>query len=187
MSGNQEKIAIVSCIDYRYDALVCVYLNKQGLNANYYNCATAGAGLPLGYSKSCKELCGCKGCKPCNSQVKTLRESLNVNISISIGLSGIKTIYVINHQDCGAFKVFLGCSGYPETLGSDNQKEIDINAQVLTNSKNYLTCKNKGMNVRLGVVDMNGSVADYNPETKSWVLQYTGAGTDPKGLWYGMN
>lgn len=180
----QKIIHVISCIDFRYDELVCNYFTQIGLDACYYNSTTAGAGLPLGYYNSCKQLCCAKGCKPCNCDIQTLKKSLDLNLTISRSLSDIKCVYVLNHQDCGAFKAFIGCSGYPDTLGEDNAKEIKINENVLNNAKKYLLKNNKDICVRLGVIDTNDSVADYDPCTKKWTLQYQGTGTDPKGLWY---
>ena len=38
--------------------------------------------------------------------------------------------------------------------------------------------------IRLGLIDINGTVADYNIVTKTWTKIYTGSGTNPLGLWY---
>ena len=44
--------------------------------------------------------------------------------------------------------------------------------------------KFKGKTFTLGLIDVNGTVAEYNTSTKIWTLVFTGAGTDPLGLWF---
>jgi carbonic anhydrase len=73
--------------------------------------------------------------------MKLLRDNLVKNIEIALTLQPIQSIYLLNHQDCGAIKAFLGCSGYPETLGSNNEKEIQINSSILTYAQKYIKKK----------------------------------------------
>ena len=116
----------VFCIDKRFDFLSSEYFRANGFSNNYYLGTTAGAGLCLGYSQYCSEICNCNcnisnqdknGCDPLNTDMLLLKESLTKNIDISLSLDSIKEIYLLNHQDCGAIKAYLGCSGYPEIMG----------------------------------------------------------------------
>lgn len=67
-----------------------------------------------------------------------LREGLLTNLAIAQQLSEIGTIYIINHQDCGAFKTFLPKSGYPSKLGRDNNAEKEIHLRALLIAKEKL-------------------------------------------------
>jgi hypothetical protein len=105
-------------------------------------------------------------------------------LEIALTLQPIQQIYLLNHQDCGAIKAYLGCSGYPTTLGANNAKEIEINQDILNYAKKYMSKKFKGKTITLGLIDTNGTVAEYNTTTKKWTIVFTGAGTEPLGLWY---
>jgi hypothetical protein len=115
-----------------------------------------------------------------------LKESLIKNIDISLSLDTIKEIYLLNHQDCGAIKAYLGCSGYPENPGSNNPLEIKINTDLLLFAYEYLKSKYPEIDCRLGLMDLNGSVADYNIKYNSWNLVYRGPGINPIALWFGL-
>ena len=150
----------LSCIDYRYNDFLSDYL--KSLSIDYYDISTAGSGLMLAQP---------------NLQ-EVLGESITDNISIARSLSDSKKLYVLNHQDCGAFKVFLPNSGYPPKLGQNNKKELQIHAEVLTTILNL----DLGLNISVGIIDCNGSVA--NLENGKWVVKFYGKGNDPRGLFY---
>jgi hypothetical protein len=42
------------------------------------------------------------------------------------------------------------------------------------------------INFTLGLVDINGSVATLNPETRAWTVIYVGEFSIKEGLWCGM-
>lgn len=174
----------VFCIDFRYDNLTADFFQGIGLINSYFAATAAGAALPLGYKCSCAELCKKCKCNPKNGDMKLLRKNLVKNLEIALTLQPIQNIYLLNHQDCGAIKAFLGCSGYPLTLGSNNAKEIEINQEILTFAKKYMSKKFKGQTITLGLIDINGTVAEYDPSTKKWTKVFTGTGTNPLGLWF---
>lgn len=195
MTSSVNTYFNVFCIDKRFDFLSTEYFKAIGFSNNYYLGTTAGAGLCLGYSKYCSEICNCNchslnqdapDCNPLNPDMLLLKESLTKNIDISLTLDSIKEIYLLNHQDCGAIKAFLGCSGYPEIPGTNNTLEIKINTELLLFAYEYLKLKYPEINCRLGLMDLNGTVADYDIKYNSWYLVYRGPGTDPKGLWFGL-
>lgn len=200
---TEPKCAFVNvfCIDKRYDVLTTQYYNYKGFNErtkNYYLITTAGSSLCLGYSGICTQVCtpNCKTCTappctappcdPLNPDMQLLKKSLVKNIDIALSLDPHCEYYLLNHQDCGAMKAYISCTGYPTTLGSDNELEIRINEQVLTFAAQYIKNRYPETHVRLGLIDTNGTVCDFNPKFRTWVLQYVGPGVDPRGLWFGV-
>jgi hypothetical protein len=183
----------IFCIDKRFDYLSSEYFKAIGFTDNYYLGTTAGAALCLGYSEYCREICNCHcnndntECDPLNPDMELLKLSLTKNIDISLSLDPIKEVYLLNHQDCGAIKAFLSCSGYPQNAGDNNPLEIKINTELLLFAKQYL--EKKFVNIefyKLGLMDINGSVADYDIRYGTWNLVYRGPGFNPKGLWFGL-
>ena len=179
----------IFCIDYRYDALNTQYFKDLGIEFNYYMSTTAGAALALGYESYCDKICNnkCnKSCNPSNPDMKLLKDGLKKNLQIALSLSPITQVYLMNHQDCGAFKAFLACSGYPKTLGANNEKEIKINTCLMIYARNYIQKKFPNIKkITLGLIDVNGSVGNLNTKTMKWEVTFIGVGVNPLGLWYG--
>jgi hypothetical protein len=195
MTNATKTFFNIFCIDKRFDALTTEYFQQIGFTTNYYLGTTAGSALPLGFDQYCSEIYSCSGsCSSCvsgncNPEVRPtmelLKNSLITNIKISQTLDDIKEIYLLNHQDCGAIKAFLPCSEYPNNLGENNTLEIKINQDLLLFAKDYLNKEFPEISVRLGLIDYNGSVADFNVEFNSWKLKYRGLEDDPRALWFG--
>lgn len=191
-------IFVTYCIDYRFNALTAEFLDEIGYEKSYYVCSSAGAALSLGYEKSCENIkkndCRCDNrnhqntdCCPGFESLKVLKKSFVTNLQIALTLKPINTIYLINHQDCGAIRAFLPCSGYPKVEQDKKNKEICINAKILTYANEYVKRKFENFQVILGLIDSNGSVADYDTVTKKWVIIYVGTQNNNTALWYGYN
>jgi len=198
---NPPSVPIFACycIDFRYDALSGEFLRAIGFENSYFLATNAGAALPLNYKESCKDNgCGChdkkrehkeKGhdkCCPGKKPLGVLQDSFVTNLSIALTLRPITTVFLLNHQDCGAIRAFLPCSGYPGVGEVKKNKEICINARILTNARDYVKKKFDNItNIPLGLIDVNGTVAEYNVSTRSWRIIYLGPGNDVNGLWFG--
>lgn len=183
--SNTVPVYMVSCIDYRFDSKDDPYFLSIG--KSYYNCSTAGASLASGYSKYCLKSCCNKGCDYENSSMALLKNNTNENLTIARTLQPINEIYFMNHQDCGAIKAFLACSGYPKVLGEDNKKEIKVQTKLLKYSASYMKKKfSEITSIKLGLIDINGSVAIYDINSKTWIVEYVGLENDKRGLWYGL-
>ena len=194
------QIFSIFCIDYRFDALVADFYEGIGKDFSYYANTNAGGALSLGYEKYCKNLCipcdesngihktnkkAC--CEPSNPSMKLLKNSIVENLKIALTISTIPEIYLLNHQDCGAIKAYLACSGFPKILGENNLKEIKINSNLLVYAKKYMKKIFSDKKYIMGFVDINGSVATYDSCKKIWTIIYVGQYKDPKGTWYGMS
>jgi hypothetical protein len=110
-----------------------------------------------------------------------LKESIIKNIDMHC-LDNIKGIYMINHQDYGAIKAYLECSGNPEILGENNKKDIEVNTKILLIAEKYIKYKFLDIKPRLGLIDINGTVS--NLVNGKWTIVYTGKGIDPLELWW---
>jgi hypothetical protein len=191
------------CIDFRFDYFTTEYFDSIGQRDNYFAVTTAGSSLCLGYTDYVNKICNCKqienkcclgkNCSsndwtnPYNYDMELLKKSVTKNIEIALQVREFDSVYIINHQDCGAFKAYLSCSGYPNVLGENNALEIKINTEMLLFAQEYIKTNFPNIiNIRLGLIDINGSIADYNFKYNTWELQYRGPGTNPLGLWFGL-
>lgn len=177
------------CIDYRYDALATEYFNSIGRSQNYFLSTTAGSCLCIGYKKYCENNCKKNAkdkCNPQNPDMKLFKESVLKNLEISLSLKDVSEINLMNHQDCGAIKAYLSCSGYPLVLGKNNKKDIEVNTKLLEYSHNYIKKHFKKIKtIKLSLIDINGTIANYSIKDKKWHIVYEGSGRNPVGLWYG--
>ena len=99
------------CIDYRYDSLSSEYLSKIGYRDKYFLGTAAGAALSLGFENFCKRDCSKNNYTPCcnpkNKTIEIIKNGIMTNLKIALTLRPINTIYLLNHQQCGAILAFL--------------------------------------------------------------------------------
>jgi len=169
----------VACIDYRFDALTATFFKSAGREMDFFLSTAAGGPLALG--------CASSPLSHASSEVLQLfQKSLVTNLDIALMLQPIKDIYLMNHQDCGAIKHFLACSGYPKNLGENNQREIRVHSEVLSLAYDYLKPIYPYKQIRLGLIDINGAVAEYSPNSDTWTVVHLGESDSDLGLWYNM-
>jgi len=185
---NSNYILTLFCIDKRFDYLTTDFFEKIGYRYNYYLLTTAGSSLSLGYKDYCNDICKCskKTCDPDNDDMNLFANNIIKNIEIALSLDPFEEVYLLNHQDCGAIKAYLSCSNYPQNLGDNNRLEIEINVKLLTFAKKVIEDNFKDINVRIGLIDINGSVCDYNTKYCTWNLIFRGGTHNPKALWFGL-
>ena len=143
------------------------------------------------YKDYCNDICNCncnkKNCDPNNNDMYLFEQNIIKNIEIALSVAFLFLVfqslfleflvYLLNHQDCGAIKAYLNCSKYPQNLGENNSLEIEINIKLLTFAKKVIEDKFKDINnVRIGLIDINGSVCDYNTKYCTWNLIFRGVG-----------
>lgn len=190
----QEPVFVIFCIDKRFGALSTDYLKeKYGDNyyTNYFFSTTAGASLSLAYDKYTKKCCCSTTCAKKNT-MDTLKESLLENLTIAQTLYPVNTVYIINHQDCGAMRAYLDCSHkcpkYPNQdsvyTKKEKNNEININEKLLKYAYRYVKKSNSQIkNVLLGLMDINGTVYNYDINEDKWYFEYQGPYSNPNGLW----
>jgi hypothetical protein len=265
--NDNTPIFVLSCIDKRFSNLINKYLNARfppiDSFTNFFYCTAAGAALPIaynGYRKNNGLKCDC--CK--QKSMKAIRRSILENISISQTLYNVNTLYILNHEECAAVRVFLECPktnnscnvkykypiehGFQSNFVSDSRNpmvsstlqsncdffkglkgqdyfeclnkceglglnvsnssinnskfnnlsnlrikeilvEINTHQKLLREALIYIKKRNKDItNVILGVIDKDGTVADYDPEINEWKIRYVSPKQNPNpnqtGLWW---
>lgn len=170
----------VACIDYRFDALTATFFKSAGREMDFFLSTAAGGPLALGCASS-------RLSHPSPDVLQLFQKSLVTNLDIALTLQPIKDIYLMNHQDCGAMKHFLACSGYPKSLGENNQREIQVHGEVLALAHQFMAPLYPYKRIKLGLIDINGAVAEYDINSNTWTVVHTGETDSELGLWYGLN
>jgi len=135
-AAGKADALLLCCMDYRLIDETERYMSGRGLLNKYDEVILAGASLGALTDKY-------------PAWNKTFWEHLDV----AINLHGIHKVIVIDHRDCGAYKVILG-----EDFAKDPAKETKIHASKLHELKKQINDKQATLEVELLLMDLGGKV-----------------------------
>lgn len=96
----KKNVLVIGCIDLRLTDNLVAFLQHDNLNNRYDHFALAGASLCASHLKE----------YPFNKAGKQLghwKTCLFDHLQIAIDLHDIRDVYIVEHEDCGAYKAFL--------------------------------------------------------------------------------
>ncbi|HYF89324.1 carbonic anhydrase [Azospirillum sp.] len=134
-AGSVDTL-LLSCMDYRLMGHVAGYMNARNMQANYDHVILAGASLGALTDK-----------KP------AWGEAFWDHVAVAKELHHIKRVIVMDHRDCGAYKVFLGMD-----VASDPAKETAVHGQYLTKLKAMVKERHPDLEVELLLMGLDGTV-----------------------------
>ena len=134
--AGQTEALVLSCMDYRLMDDIETFMGKRGMRNRYDHIVLAGASLGAVQERY-----------PAWS--KTFWEHLD----IAIQLHHIHTVIIIDHRDCGAYKVILG-----DDLANDRERETEVHAQHLARLGTAIKKKHPTLDVELHLMALDGSV-----------------------------
>lgn len=107
----KKNILVISCIDFRLTDNLLSFLHGENLANRYDHLAIAGASL------CCIGKHGQEGEKfRYTDDFITYAESwkllLHKHVEIAVTLHQIEDVYIVEHEDCGAYKTFLEDKGH---------------------------------------------------------------------------
>ena len=112
---------------------------------------------------------------------------MHTNLSISQSLTDIKGLDITDHQDCGAFRVFLPCANLKKApidmTKEDQEHEKQVHKNSLNIAKKKMETKGFENTIRMFLIDLNGTVCELK-EDGTFQIIFTGKGTNPNGLFY---
>jgi hypothetical protein len=135
-AGGGADILLLTCMDYRLVREVSDYMHGRGLSHKYDHIILAGASLGA------------------VTEVKTeWNHEFWDHVQVAKDLHHIKKIMVIDHRDCGAYKVFLG-----KDYGADPVAEKQIHSETLRKLAALVKEKHPDLEVELLLMSLDGSV-----------------------------
>lgn len=134
-AGHTEAL-LLSCMDFRLMDDVERYMSGRGLTDKYDHIVLAGASLGAITKKF-------------PAWNKTFWEHLD----IAIKLHSTHKVIVMDHRDCGAYKVVLG-----EDFAKDPEKETAVHATQLKNLGALIKKKHPKLEVELLLMALDGTV-----------------------------
>ena len=129
-------VLLLSCMDYRLMDEVAAYMDGRGLKDGYDHVILAGASLGALTDK-----------RP--AWGKTFWEHLDA----AIQLHAIKKVMVIDHKDCGAYRLFLG-----EAAVSTPARELGAHELYLRKLRAGISKRHPKLEVELGLMGLDGKV-----------------------------
>ena len=134
-AGGTDAL-LLNCMDYRLTGKTTDYMASQGLAGRYDQVILAGASLGAVTHKF-------------PDWGRTFRQHLDV----AIDLHHIHEVIVIDHRDCGAYKVILG-----KDYAGDPAAETRIHAEMLHKLRHEILYAHPKLGVRLGLMALDGTV-----------------------------
>lgn len=135
-AGHEPEVLLLSCMDYRLMGDVASYMSGRGLQKEYDHIVLAGGSLGANTDK-----------------FPAWGTTFWEHLSIAIDLHKIRRVILMDHRDCGAYKVILG----PEHA-KDPAVEKATHAEQLQKLKAKVKEKHPTLEVEMLLMSLDGKV-----------------------------
>jgi carbonic anhydrase len=136
LAGGHCEALLLTCMDYRLTHEITTYMDKRGLTHKYDHVVLAGASLGA-----------------LNDRFPHWAESFMTHIELAIQLHQVHRVIVIDHRDCGAYKMLLG-----EAAVKDAEAELKSHVKQLYALRSTILAKHPHMEVEIGLMSLDGTV-----------------------------
>lgn len=134
-AGATEAL-LLSCMDYRLTDDVARYMEGREMAEKYDHVILAGASIGV-----------------TNERYPAWGQTFWDHVGVAARLHHIKRVIVMDHRDCGAYKLFLG----PEHA-KDRAAETSVHAREATKLKREIAARHPELQVELLLMSLDGSV-----------------------------
>ncbi len=138
-AGGTDAL-LLSCMDYRLIDETERYMTQRGMRNKYDHIVLAGASLGALTDK-----------KP------AWNAAFWEHLDVALELHNIHKVFIMDHRDCGAYRVFLG-----EDFGKDKVKETAIHTEKLQALSKAIKEKHSELKVELLLMNLNGRVENIH-------------------------
>ena len=135
-AAGQTEAVLLSCMDYRLVTATGHYMASQGLKEKYDHLILAGAALGA-----------------LTDKFPSWNQTFWDHLGVAIDLHKVHKVMVLDHRDCGAYKVILG-----EDFAKDPAKEKAIHTTQLQRLGTMVKAKHPTLDVELGLMALDGTV-----------------------------
>ena len=134
-AGGTDAL-LLNCIDYRLTAATEHYMAEHGMAGKYDQLVLAGASLAAK-----------------NDKFPAWGTTFWDHVQVALDLHHIHKIVVMDHRDCGAYKVILG-----KDLAADPKEELAVHAAQMHSLKGDIGKKYPNLQVELLLMGLDGKV-----------------------------
>ncbi len=135
-AAGEADALLLSCIDYRLTDATTRYMDGRGMAGKYDHAVLAGASLGAETSK-----------------FPAWRTTFWEHLKIAIDLHHIHQVVLLDHRDCGAYKLILG-----KDFSKDPKKEYEVHAKELRRLRAAIAKKYPRLSTELLLMALDGSV-----------------------------
>jgi carbonic anhydrase len=135
-AAGQTKALLLSCMDFRLVEATARYMASRGLGGQYDHIILAGAALG-----------------PLTEKFPAWNQTFWDHLGVALDIHKIHQVLVLDHRDCGAYKVILG-----EDLAIDPAKETAVHTTQLQHLGQRIQEKYPTFAVELLLMPLDGSV-----------------------------
>lgn len=166
-AGGTEAL-LLSCMDYRLVNDTEIFMSGKGMKEKYDHIVLAGAALGAVTDK-----------------FPAWNTTFWEHLKVAIDLHHIHKVMILDHRDCGAYKVVLG-----EDFGKMPEKETKVHAETLMALRKQINEKYPKLAVETYLMALDGSVQQIVPKAaaaavpagaqKSAPAEHVAVGADDK-------
>lgn len=132
---------LLSCMDYRLTQATERYMAARGLGKKYDHIVLAGSALGAVTPK-----------------FPAWNQTFWEHLGVAIELHAIHKVVLLNHRDCGAYKVILG-----EDFAKDRAKETTAHTTTLRELRQQIMAKHPKLAVGMYLMSLDGKVEAVAP------------------------
>ena len=137
-AAGQTEALLLSCMDFRLVDATARYMASRGLTDKYDHIILAGAALGA-----------------LTDKFPAWNQTFWDHLGVAIDLHKIHKVIVLDHRDCGAYKVILG-----EDLAKDPAKETAMHTTQLQRLGKMVKAKHPALAVELFLMALDGTVEE---------------------------
>ncbi len=135
-AGGHTEMLLLTCMDFRLTGAVDNYMEARGLAGKFDHVILAGASLGA-----------------LNDRFPTWADVFWAHLDLAIQLHDVHRVMIIDHRDCGAYKMILG-----EATVKDADTELKTHVKQLYALRSAIQARKPGMEVEIGLMDLQGRV-----------------------------
>lgn len=135
--GHTDML-LLTCMDYRLTDETIAYMDGRQLHDKYDHVVLAGASLGA-----------------LTDKFPSWGETFWSHLDVAINLHAIHKVMVIDHRDCGAYKVILGA----ESVDTP-EKELTCHTHQLHAVRDAIKQRHPHLEVELGLMSLDGKVEE---------------------------
>ncbi|MFZ4605969.1 MAG: carbonic anhydrase [Caulobacter sp.] len=135
-AGGHTEMLLLTCMDFRLANEIEAYMDARGLRDKYDHVVLAGASLGA-----------------LNDRFPAWTEVFWQHLDLAIELHEVHRVMVLDHRDCGAYKMILG-----EASVKDPETELKSHVKQLYALRSAILAKHPHMEVEIGLMALDGAV-----------------------------
>ena len=138
LTAHTAKALVITCMDFRLIDDAVYFLNSKGYNNNYDELILAGASL--GYNQT---------------KFESWKKTVDDHIGLAKKLHNIKEIIIIDHMDCGAYRIFY------DKQKLSREEEIKLHKENFNKFKELIAKTYPELIISTYLMGLDGKMIDF--------------------------